>query len=108
MKQDPKFVALLQAIGLTFYVLGVASLFSNLAGFAPRTAPDPVLAASFFLLLFVLSALISGAILLAYPITLFFNGHRKQALAVVGWSIGWLLMFVLIFFGFIVLRAKIF
>ena len=47
---------------------------------------SPVFGISLFLMAFVISALITGSIALAYPAILFFDGYRKRALEIVLWT----------------------
>lgn len=91
-------MAFFQALGLAIYV----GLFAFLAlhivpGFENNQATHPALGVILFLLAFVISAVISGSIILGYPIFLFFEGRRKDALKIVLWSVVWLLLFLGIF-----------
>lgn len=45
-----------------------------------------------FLLIFVVSALISGSIVLGYPLFLFTKGEKKMAAKIVGFTIAWLIV----------------
>ena len=56
----------------------------------------PVAGISLFLLAFVISAVISGSLVLAYPAVLFFDGRRREALRVVFWSAAWLIAICLL------------
>lgn len=91
MKHKPEFVGALQAAGLVAYVALIASAIHALGNGVPERVVPPVVAASFFLTLFVTSALICGAIAFGYPITLFFMKDKKrEAVETVGWTIGYL------------------
>ncbi|EQB63152.1 MAG: hypothetical protein RBG1_1C00001G0731 [candidate division Zixibacteria bacterium RBG-1] len=98
MKFYPKSIAFFQALGLALYV----GLFAFLAihivpWFENNPATHPALGIILFLLAFVISAVISGSIILGYPIFLFFEGKRKDALKIVLWSVVWLLLLLGIF-----------
>jgi hypothetical protein len=87
-------IGFIQALGLTCYV---AVVVSGIDLMSRMQFPDnKILAPMTFLLLFVLSALISGAIMLGYPLTLFLDRERKKALCVIAWSAAWLLCFLVL------------
>lgn len=94
MKLSLPTIGLLQAAGLTLYITSVAKLFQY--GGAFFGSLDTVKAATFFLLLFVVSALISALLILGYPLFLFFGRKRKEALEIVSWSTLWLVGFLAI------------
>lgn len=101
MKFSPKTTAFLQAVGLTLYV----ALFAFLAfRFQPwlrqNEAAHPVFGITLFLLTFVLSALISGSLILGYPLLLFFEGRKAEAVKIVLLSALWLALFLVIFLLF--------
>ncbi|MFH1078098.1 MAG: hypothetical protein V1745_02335 [Patescibacteria group bacterium] len=88
MKPTPPIAGLVQAAGLSVYVFAVVSFISSMEKTgAPK---NPQLVGMTMLLLFVLSAMISASIMLGYPAFLFRDGKIKEALKVIGWSIGWL------------------
>jgi hypothetical protein len=62
---------------------------------------SPVLSMILFLMLFVISALISSSIILGYPLVLFSEGRRGEAMLIVIWS----LIFLLAFLGFFMMTA---
>ncbi|MFH1183030.1 MAG: hypothetical protein V1690_02080 [Candidatus Moraniibacteriota bacterium] len=93
MKNNPKLVALAQAAGLTAYVMLVALFMQSLQSWFGSQKDDPILSPMIFLLVFIISALVSASIMLAYPAILFFRGKRKTAMKIVLQSIGWLVFF---------------
>jgi hypothetical protein len=99
MKHSQQTIGALQAIGLVLYIILVATAIQTVGQAFPDKSPNPALGMSLFLLLFVTSALICGAVALGYPIKLFFiENKRAEAMQIVGWTIGWLVAFA-IFFG---------
>lgn len=94
MKHSLRAIGLLQAIGLAAYVATFAFLavhaqsWFSVNGFPPH----PVVGILLFLLAFIISALISGAIIFAYPTLLFFDGKRLAAFHILLWSVLWLLV----------------
>lgn len=94
MKNNPKLIAFVQAVGLTVYVSLVALFFQSLQRWFGSQKDDPILSPMIFLLFFIISALISASIMLAYPVLLFFKGKRKTAIKIVLQSVGWLIVFL--------------
>lgn len=87
------FLSFLSALGTAVYVALVAliishgeKIFGKMANFLGPVA---------FLLLFVLSAAITGALTLGYPAMLYFNGQRSEAVKMFFCNIGWLFLFTL-------------
>ena len=97
MNYSLKLVGFLQAVGVGAYI----ALFATLAYTAQAWARahafaiHPVIGITSFLLAFVISALISGSIILAYPAFLFFDGRKGDAMRVVFWRAGWLVVLFL-------------
>lgn len=95
---SPRVIGFLQALGLCAYI----ALFSTTVFLVQRWVvahafqPHPVLVITSFLLAFVISALISGSLILAYPATLFFDGKKQEALRIIFLSAIWLIAIFLI------------
>ena len=94
MRYPPKVIGLLQAVGLAAYIGLFASLgYQAQAWVQARTITvHPIAGITLFLLAFVISALISGSIVLAYPALLFFEGRKADAIQIVFWSAVWLVL----------------
>ncbi|MCL5970710.1 MAG: hypothetical protein M1450_04390 [Patescibacteria group bacterium] len=88
------FLAFLQATGLTIYI-GLVALFMFNAErlFGSKIG---VLGPILFLLLFIISATISGLIVLARPGFLFWEKRYKESFTLLGWTVGWLLLYFII------------
>jgi hypothetical protein len=101
VKFSPKTIAFLQASGLTGYIglFAVLALRMQSLGqyIEASGASYPILAIILFLMAFVISVLISATIILGYPIHLFFDGRKSEALKIVFWSAAWLVVFLGIF-----------
>lgn len=95
MKNNPKLIALAQAVCLTAYIMLVALFMKSLQNWFGPQKDDPILAPMIFLLMFIISALVSSSIMLAYPVILFFKGKRKTAIKIVLMSTGWLAVFLI-------------
>jgi len=52
-----------------------------------------------FLFLFVISAAISSALVLGKPAQLYFDGKKKEGLALFGITLGWMAFFMVAFFA---------
>jgi hypothetical protein len=74
---------------VSILVLGVANLEDK---FTEETVLLPIM----MLLLFVLSATIVGSLVLARPILMYLNGHKVEAMKFLGYTIGWLVVMVVI------------
>ena len=74
----------MQAAGVTLYIFLFVLLVTQLH---PDDSKTPeILAATFFLISFVFSALVCGMLLLGYPARLALAGKIKRAAQVVAWS----------------------
>lgn len=96
MKNSPKIIGFLQALGLVSYVvlfvliarIGIELLKSRF----DTTPEEPFIPMILFLLAFVTSALICGIITFGYPTYLFLNGRKEVALPAVLWTAIWLVV----------------
>lgn len=85
--------SLLRSLGVVLYVAGFAFLAdSNI--FKQNNAPE-IFSIAFVLILFIVSASITGFLVLAKPIMLFMDGHKRQSVTFLFSVIGWLILFVL-------------
>lgn len=87
-------LGVLQAAGLVVYCGAVATLMLNLQALFGK---QPLLLGMvFFLVLFVISAVISGAIVLGYPAYLVLSGRFKEGAQLVAWTVGWMLVLLVL------------
>ncbi len=89
-------ISFLTSLGVVVYVLGISWLLMNaerLFGTAQEFWGPAVL-----LLLFVFSALITGLLVLGYPIWLYLEQRKKDAVRVLLYNTGWLFGFLILFF----------
>lgn len=105
-KASLSFIAFLQAAGLVIYCCLIGLFFwqaERLVG-PPFTFLGPTL----FLVLFVVSALISALIVLGYPFFLFWEKKKtSEALRLVFQTVGWLAAFVVLLI-FLLFAFKVF
>jgi hypothetical protein len=95
------FFGLASALGEAIYIALVALFMTNinkLLGVAPN-----ILGMVAFLMLFVLSAALSGALILGKPVLLYLENSKKEALQLFGITLGWLFIFLLILFGILII-----
>ncbi len=94
MKKSEYFVkSLVNAAGVFMYVAAIAWF-----GYSGKFAGDPptFLVPLFMLLLFIVSASITGLLVLGKPITLYLAGHKKEAFIMLFATLGWLVLFLLV------------
>lgn len=90
--------ALLLALGEAVYIILVALLMTGIEKWFSGK-PDPAVVAPIaILLLFVISAAISGALILGKPAMLYLDGQKKAALQLFGAILLWLIIFLAIAF----------
>ena len=95
MKKSGYFLkSLLIAIGVFVYVSAVAWLgFNNQRIFGK---PANFLTPLFVLLLFVISALVTGLLVLGKPVHLYLSGLKKEAFTLIFATLSWLILFIII------------
>lgn len=76
------------------YIALVAILMNN--GDKIFGKADTVFSVVAFLLLFTLSALIMGVLLVGKPLMLFLDGKKKDAIYMVAASAGWMLLYLIL------------
>lgn len=86
--------SLLHAAGVAAYVSAIAWFVTHSQSFVNK--PVGVFGPILFLLLFVVSALITGLLVLARPVLLYMNHRHKEAGVMLFATLGWLIVFLLI------------
>ncbi len=96
--------AFLFALGEVVYISLVALLLF-IVGKLFGDKPDPAIIAPIaFLLLLVISASISGALILGKPLMLYLDGKKKDALQLFSFILAWLAVFLIAAFSIIATR----
>lgn len=85
------------------YVFLVAIFMINVSSIFPK-AEDNFLAPLFMILLFVLSAFVTGSLVLAKPIMLYLDGHKKDSIKLLFFTGLALFGYLLVVFLFLMLR----
>lgn len=80
--------AFLHSLGALAYVTAVATIMQN--GAKIFGEKDNFFSPVAFLLLFVLSASVVGALVLGRPILLYLDGFKKEAVKLFGYTVSWL------------------
>lgn len=94
--------SLLSSLGVLVYTSLVATLMFNASKVFGMVSS--LLIPVFLLLLFIVSACITGALVLGYPIVLFLNGQKKQAIKFFAAVLAWLLLYVLVIVSYFLLK----
>jgi SNF family Na+-dependent transporter len=89
-------ISFLDALGTTVYIIGVAFIIKN--GEKIFGKMDNFFGPIAFLLLFVLSAAITGSLVLGRPIILYFETKKIEAVKLFLYTLGWLFLITLIVF----------
>jgi len=93
--------SLANALGMVLYISGVVWMMNNgdkLFG-NPKDVGGPIA----LLMLFVLSATVTSSLMFGYPIYQFLEGKKIEAFKSFGWNLGFLAIFTVLAFAFIML-----
>jgi len=93
-KLSNPFISFISATLVFLYIFGIAFLISNGEKFFGEE--ETFLIPVFMLLLFIISACITGGLVLGRPILLFLNGQKKESLTLFFYTLGWLFFFLLL------------
>lgn len=90
------------ALGEGVYIALVATFMRYAAEIVPK---DPsVIGFTLFVMIFVFSAAVSGALVLGKPVLLYLEGKKREAVEFFAFTLGWLFVFMLAVFAIIALR----
>ena len=96
MKNHPIVHSLGHAVVVLIYVSAVSLVMSHgSAWFGVKDTPWTPVAV---LMLFVLSAAVTGTLVVGRPILMYLDGQKKEALKFFGLTVGWLFIITLIVF----------
>jgi hypothetical protein len=98
VKYSPQKIGFFQAIGVVLYICLFATAVQIVQNWRPSffMQSGPASGIIIFLLVFVVSATICGAMFLGYPAVLLFEGKKSEAVKTVLWSILWLVIFAIV------------
>lgn len=92
--------ALIDSIGTTLYIILVVSFIFSLQIFSKKE--DIIIIPIAMLLLFVSSAAITGFLVFGKPVMLYLDGKKKEAVALLGYTLGILVLMTLLSFIFLI------
>ena len=98
--------AFIDAIGTTAYIILVASFMFSLQGFESKE--DIIIIPIAMLLLFVCSAAITGFLVFGKPVMLYIDGKKKEAISLLSYTLGILVLITLISFIFLIAYNNLF
>ncbi|MFA5993183.1 MAG: hypothetical protein WC796_05750 [Candidatus Pacearchaeota archaeon] len=93
--------AFIDAIGTAAYVILIVSFIFSLKIFFPKIE-DTVFIPIAMLLLFVCSAAITGFLVFGKPAMLYIDGKKKEAISLLGYTFGILILITLIAFTLLI------
>ena len=96
--------AFLLALGQGLYISLVALLMFTVGRLFGDKPDPPIIAPIAFLLLFVISAAVSGALILGKPLMWYLDGQKKEALQLFGSILLWLILFLVVAFTIVALQ----
>jgi len=85
--------SLAHALGVAVYVTLVALVMQNGAKIFGQM--NNLLGPVTILMLFVVSATVTGALVLGKPVLLYLDGQKSEAVKMFGYTVGWLVVLVL-------------
>ncbi|MFA5318592.1 MAG: hypothetical protein WC323_03935 [Patescibacteria group bacterium] len=86
----------LQSTGVFIYVAGISALMIN--GDKIFGKMQNLWGPMMFLMLFVISALITSLLVFGRPVYLYFEGQKKDGVALLFWTAGWLVLMTILIF----------
>jgi len=102
--QKPVPLSLLHALAVIAYIVIVVFIINSMGPVFEDQSDDfwtPVL----FLMLFVVSAAITGTLVLGRPAYLYFNDQKKESIQFLVYTICWLFVFMLTAFAIYIIAA---
>ena len=98
--------AFLDAIGTFIYIVLVVLFIFSMRFFSDKE--DNIIIPIAMLLLFVCSAAITGFLVLGKPVMLYIDGKKKEALLLLGHTLGMLVLITIIAFIFLISYFNLF
>ncbi len=99
--------AFINSAGTAIYVILVAAFIFSLQFFFSESG-DTIIIPIAMLLLFVCSAAITGFLVFGKPIMLYVDGKKKEAVLLLGYTIGILSLITILAFVLLIISSKLF
>ncbi|HPI67226.1 MAG TPA: hypothetical protein PKZ16_01640 [bacterium] len=94
-KKDYLIKSLISAFSVLVYVSAVAGLLSNTKSLFGEVPEPNLFIPIFMLLLFIISATVTGLLVFGRPIYLYLGGSKKEAIILLLVTLGWLALFLI-------------
>ncbi len=98
--------ALIDSVGTAAYIVLIVTFIFSLQVF--QGSKETILIPMAMLLLFVCSAAITGFLVFGKPVMLYVDGKKKEAISLLGHTIGMLVVITLVFFISLLVYASFF
>ncbi len=95
------FYSIADSLGVLAYIFLLVSFLNNAKNFFDK--PPEILIGILMLMVFILSASVTGLLVLGRPIHLYFNGFKKEALALLSSTLACLFVFVVVILSILVI-----
>ena len=86
----------IHAASVVLYVTGVALFLANAKYIFGEKEPEGIVIPVFMLLLLIISATITGLLVLGKPVHLYLSGMKQEAIRLLLATLAWLVFFVLV------------
>jgi hypothetical protein len=97
--------SLFHALGVFVYVLVISWFLSNGEKIFNNGKPDSFLAPAVMLILLIISATITGTLVLGKPILLYLENKKIEAVKMLSYTVSWLaIITIIILFGLAILK----
>jgi hypothetical protein len=106
MKNSIVKLAGLHALGTALYIVGVASFLFYVPRALAGDAEETFLIPTAMLLLFVLSATVTGLLVLGRPVLWYLDGKKKEAVSLFLYTVGFLLLLTVLAFSSLILFSR--
>ena len=91
------------ALGEVGYILLVALFFRTMEKyFSGQPDPPAPFGIVILLMLFVISATVSGALILGKPLLMYLEGKKRESIELFSFTLSWLVFFLMIFIGVLI------
>ncbi len=99
--------AFIDSVGTAVYIILVVSLIFSLQRFFPEIEDSMIIPIA-MLLLFVCSAAITGFLVFGKPAMLYIDGKKREAVSLLGYTLGILVLITIISFIFLIVYFNLF
>ncbi len=94
------------AVGTAAYIILIVSFIFSLQSFPKSKLENTVFIPIAMLLLFVCSAAITGFLVFGKPIMLYIDGKKRDAISLLGYTLGILALITIVFFIFLIVYSS--